>query len=186
MYLAKCLFCNKEFKNKYKRKFCSRICANRNTSKIRAGNEPIDMKKCSTCGRLLSLKSFYPAKNRRKNRRSNCKFCVYLSNASRRFKITKDEILYLLKKENFRCGICGISIKEIYDNPENISRSNGISIDHKNPNGLNKLGNYHITHLSCNLYKQKRTMQELFDWCKKVIDYRNQALTIEDITESAK
>jgi hypothetical protein len=65
--------------------------------------------------------------------------------------VTKEDILFLLNKQQKRCFYCGIDINDNY------------TVDHKTPlcrDGLNEVSNCVLACLSCNVKKNSRTAEE--------------------------
>lgn len=93
---------------------------------------------CTSCDKLLSIDNFYNSKRKLSGKFGECKDCVKLrtkkwlqNNKHRirernisRYKITLKEYDDLLKKQNFKCAICGS------DKSGNNKFAKNFSIDH--------------------------------------------------------
>jgi hypothetical protein len=78
------------------------------------------------------------------------------------FDLTPIYLKELMDSQNNKCGITGEDIVEV---------SGNISLDKKDPSLGYTKGNVQWTNRKSNTMKQDLTMQQLLDWCKKVIEY---------------
>ncbi len=173
LLIKKCLWCKKEFKTTRKvQKFCSNSCGNKNRWAAKRPFEPKGTRCCTKCKRVLSISAFYNSKKGRGNKQSSCKFCRSIYGIALKHKITKDQFINLLEIQNWNCALCGDTMKEVYLYPEKINHKStriGFSIDHIDPKGGDIMENYQATHWKCNTIKWNLTMEELYDWCEKVL-----------------
>lgn len=173
LWIKECPWCKEEYKTTQKtQKFCSNSCSNKNRWASKRPFEPDGMRYCTECKRMLSINAFGNKTRDRDGISGRCKFCRSISGIALKHKITKDQFINLLEQQNWNCNLCGDTMKEVYDHPEKINYKStriSFSIDHIDPNGKDIIKNYQVTHWKCNTIKWNLTMEELYEWCEKVL-----------------
>lgn len=72
-------------------------------------------KKCKMCKKNLKITNFYKNKSTSDNYQHMCKPCMYKVYTIKKYNIDKDEYEILIKKQDYKCGICGMNKNLVID-----------------------------------------------------------------------
>lgn len=117
-------------------------------------------KNCVNCGRLKIRKGYRELSG---SKWSDIKRTAYKKNLD--FNITKKYIWELYEKQNYKCALTGVHITLGYDRKDTASLDR---IDSKKGYIMN---NVWWVHKTVNQIKWTLDVNELLEWCKKILDY---------------
>jgi len=147
-------------------------------------------KLCFSCGEIFSPKSgghkFCSISCKRKHHRiSGCEstehqyklingnwekfFKRLLCAKESRSRLSVEDCLDLLKKQDYKCALTGVELTCILE--KGVIRKTNVSLDKINPKGEYLKENVQLVCAAVNKFRVDMEVNEFIEWCKKVSDY---------------